>query len=97
MEVAERKAEKDRKAREALWAGIEDLVRGPTVGTIGMVKTSPIGNNPLPPAAMSILAEAARIVGATLDPPETSPPEDSIHAPLTREEKQSLGSSVRGS
>jgi hypothetical protein len=83
--------------REALWAGIEDLVRGPAVGTIGMVKTSPIGDNPLSPAARSILAEAARAVGATLDSPETSPPEDSIHAPLTPEERAHFGSSVRGS
>jgi hypothetical protein len=62
-----------------------------------MVRPTPIGDTSLSPAARSILAEAARAAGATLDSPAHSPPEDSTHAPLTADEKLLLGSKVRGS
>ena len=93
--AAEQRSRIERKSRESLLAEVEALTREPTLGTIGMVRRSSIGDEPAPSEERAQILRAAFRVGATLDPPGHHTPEDSIHEPLSEEELRLIGSSLK--
>ena len=97
VRVAEQRSRIERKSRESLWAEIEALTRGPTTGTIGMVRHTRIGDTPTPSEERAQIQRAAYRVGATLDSPGHHTPVDSIHQPLSEEERKLIGSSLKES